>query len=724
MMTHTLSNLIKTEYLKSIIFPLVVIESMLLMAYFWSNSFVNDVTKNALIVETKANIKEISQHSANVINSEFISIANVTSLFQKEHENFFSNYDPSQVKLTDSFYTQMADGVILNKPRDKNSCSLFFSNAEQNSPNRMAKAIASEKLDYFYNAALKTNSNIAQLYFNSYDSMNRLCPFMTDASAQYDHNINIPIFNFYFEADLAHNPEKKVVWTDAYLDPAGLGWMISAIAPVYKGDFLEGVVGVDVTIDKLIHTILSIKLPYVSMALMVDKKGNILAMNGDLEHVLGIKELKEHEYKEPVAQTITKPKDFNLLENTTNALAMHLANSIKLNLPLTEYNSEQSNFLVTQNTIQETGWKLILLLNKESLLASTVALKNKIDFIGYIAIGFMALFYLLFLAIIIKRSRNFSKLILTPLHNLVDATKDLKSTMTIRKLEHSHISEIDTLLDNFTSMSQELQELYESLDNKIRAGILENMETQKVMIYQSRLAQMGEMISMIAHQWRQPLGSISTVTAGIKLKQKLKKFDLETLDGRNAQIEYLNTAVDKIENYIHFLTTTIDDFRNFFKPDQEQVETTMKEIVDHALKIIGKSLEVHNITVLRRDESLRPFLTYSTQMTQVLINIIKNAQDALLEHKVEHGHLSIHSYETNQTFILEIEDNAGGIPEEIIDKIFDPYFSTKTDKNGTGLGLYMSKTIIEEHCRGILKAINTENGVKFVITIRGDSRAD
>lgn len=722
-MTKTLSNLIKTEYLKSIIYPLVLIETMLLIAYFWSNSFVNDATKNALIEETKVNIKEISSRSADVINSEFKSIANVTLLFQKEHEDFFSDFDPLHVKSFDPLYSQTTDGVIINKQRQKDSCSLFFTNAKQNEPNRMAKAIATEKMDYFYNAALKTNENIAQLYFNSYDSMNRLCPYMTDALSQYDHDMNIPTFNFYFEADLAHNPEKKVVWTDAYLDPAGLGWMISAIAPVYKGNFLEGVVGLDVTIDKLINNILSIKLPYVSMGLMVDKKGNILAMSDGLEPLLGLKELKTHEYDTPVAQTITKPKDFNLLENKTNPLAIHLGQTIKSNLALSEYTSAHSSFLITQNTINETGWKLMILLDKESLLASTVALKKKTDFIGYIAIGLMALFYLLFLGLIIKRSRNFSKLILTPLHNLVDATKDLKSKMSINKLDPSHISEIDTLLDNFTSMSHELQELYESMDNKIRIGVLENMETQKVMIYQSRLAQMGEMISMIAHQWRQPLGSISTVAAGIKLKQKLKKFNLETPEGRNEQLEYLNTAVDKIENYIHFLTTTIDDFRNFFKPDQQQEKTTLKDIVDNAFKIIGKSLEVHKITISRIDESLTPFMTYGTQMAQVLINIIKNAQDAIMENKIEEGRIIIHSYEENNAFILEIEDNAGGIPETIMDKIFDPYFSTKTDKNGTGLGLYMSKIIIEEHCNGKLKAINTENGVKLMIIIEGDSSA-
>ena len=155
----------------------------------------------------------------------------------------------------------------------------FFSTVQKENPNRLAKAIATEKLDPFYNALLETNPNISQVYFNSYDSMNRLCPFVSNALDIYADTISIPTYNFYYLADAAHNPGRGVVWTDAYLDPAGAGWMISAIAPVYKGDFLEGVVGIDVTIEHLIRNMLSLELPYRSMSMIVDEHGSILAMS-------------------------------------------------------------------------------------------------------------------------------------------------------------------------------------------------------------------------------------------------------------------------------------------------------------------------------------------------------------------------------------------------------------------------------------------------------------
>lgn len=724
MIQNTLSKLIKKEYIKSIIYPLFLIEAMLLGAYFWSNAYVNETTKNALIEESKVHIKEISKRSATIINNEFKTISDITSLFQKEHENFFSSYTPSQINLKDSAYSLRDTGVISNIQKREDSCTLFFSNVNKQMPYRLEKAIATEKLDSFYNAVLNTNANIAQVYFNSHDSMNRLCPFMPDALNQYAHDINIPTFNFYYLADQAHNPLKKVVWTDAYLDPAGLGWMLSAIAPVYKEDFLEGVVGIDVTIDQLITNILSIQLPYTSMAMLVDEKGNILGMSKALEAYLGIQELTSHRYNAPIETTMSKPQDFNLFTNKTNLLAMSLSRILQENNGMSEFHGDAVDFLITQHSIPQTRWKFVLLLDQDSLLANSTKLKAKTNFIGFVALGLMALFYLIFLFALLSRANQFSNQILSPLYELIEATKKFKDKLTTTTIERSNILEINTLLDNFTAMSQELQELYDSMDKKIKEGVIENMETQKMMIYQSRLAQMGEMISMIAHQWRQPLGSISAITASVKLKQSLKKFDLESEQGRMDQEVFLTTSIGKIDNYIQFLTTTIDDFRNFFRPEQQQERSSLKIIIERAVNLIGKSLEVHKIALHVNNTSKNDLVTYETQVMQVIINILKNAQDVILEKKLENGTIWLCAYEENAFFVITIEDNAGGIPEAIITKIFDPYFSTKTERNGTGLGLYMSKTIIEEHCHGSLYVENTPAGAKFIIKIRGEYSAN
>jgi C4-dicarboxylate-specific signal transduction histidine kinase len=713
MIVSSLRKLIRKEYLRSILVPLIVIEVMLLIAYFWSNTYVSKATQSALVQETKANIAEISKRAAKVIDLEFESIASITSVYAKIHENFFKDYDPLKINAINENYFQTSTGVISNKKVNDGDCTLFFSSALKDSPNRMEKAIATKKLDPFYNMIINANKNIAQVYFNSFDSMNRLCPFMDDALAQYPHDIDIPKYNFYYLADLTHNPKKEVVWTEAYLDPAGQGWMVSALAPIYRGDFLEGVVGIDVTIDKLITNMLSIKLPYKSSAMLVDKEGNILAMDSSLEPILGIKELKSHEYDKPVTATISKPQDFNLFKNDKNAVSAFLADAIKRNANIAEFGSKDLHFLLTQNDIPQTSWKLLLLLDKDSLLVSSEKLKKQAYMIGFIAIGGMILFYFIFLAWVLRRAHFFSQTILKPVDELIHATDKMKDTLKDSPLSKTPIEEFNKLLENFSSMSGKLRELYKHMDEQIKDEVRKNRDKDKHILQQSRLAQMGEMISMIAHQWRQPLGSISTVAASVKVKLALKKFDLSTEDGREGMEKYLIESVNKIEEYVKFLTTTIDDFRNFFKPEKREESVALAMLIDRTYLVVGKALEVNGITLERDERSKRHLILYSNETMQVILNLLKNAEDAIKERNPKIKKIWIRTYDRQDESILEVEDSAGGIDEKIMEKIFDPYFSTKEEKNGTGLGLYMCKTIIQDHMGGRISVENTENGALF-----------
>jgi len=243
----------------------------------------------------------------------------------------------------------------------------------------------------------------------------------------------------------------------------------------------------------------------------------------------------------------------------------------------------------------------------------------------------------------------------------------------------------------------------EELNLEIQEKNEEHRVQQELMQQQHRLAQMGEMISMIAHQWRQPLSAITAVTASMQVKAQMHLLTEENT------IEMLN----KINHFSSHLSETINDFRNFFKPNKQQVKTDYKKMLDSIFLMIENSLEVYNIKVTLHVHQRKTFLTYESEVKQVLLNLIKNAEDALVENQVENPEIIIEIDEMKCT----ITDNAGGIPEEILPKIFDPYFSTKMKKNGTGLGLYMSKIIIEDHCRGILNVENTKLGARFTIEL-------
>ncbi len=230
----------------------------------------------------------------------------------------------------------------------------------------------------------------------------------------------------------------------------------------------------------------------------------------------------------------------------------------------------------------------------------------------------------------------------------------------------------------------------------------------QILFRQSRMAQMGEMISMIAHQWRQPLNAITLTTAALELKINDDTYDKT----------FFQSRLKRISRYVLHLSSTIDDFREFFKSDKMKQEISFCTIVKDTLELVRVSLENKNITVLTEYNCTCNMFSYKNELLQVAMNLIKNAEDALLDNKIINPTINIKCYSDENQSVLEIGDNAGGIDTSIIDKVFDPYFSTKEEHNGTGLGLYMSKMIVEEHCKGLLSVQNSSVGAVFKIELK------
>jgi len=285
------------------------------------------------------------------------------------------------------------------------------------------------------------------------------------------------------------------------------------------------------------------------------------------------------------------------------------------------------------------------------------------------------------------------------------------------KSKHNSLHDLNTHLeDEVTRKTLELKGLNASLEERIEEAISDLQQKEKLLRQQSRHAQMGEMIAMIAHQWRQPLSAISATAFSIIVKSKRKKFDLSTPQAQNIHLEYLEKNLESIQGYVQFLSQTIDDFRNFFKPEKFKEYCLINHLTDKALQIIEIPMQNNNITIKTKLDSVQSVKLFKNEITQVILNILKNSEDNFMEKKVSGGEILIYTYDQEKSIILEISDNGGGIKEEIIEKIFDPYFSTKKEKNGTGLGLHMSKVIIEEHNHGKLKVENRDKGVCFIIT--------
>ncbi|QKF77725.1 ATP-binding protein [Arcobacter defluvii] len=260
----------------------------------------------------------------------------------------------------------------------------------------------------------------------------------------------------------------------------------------------------------------------------------------------------------------------------------------------------------------------------------------------------------------------------------------------------------------------ELKKLNDNLKKEIEEEVEQNRQKDNMLFQQSKMASMGEMIENIAHQWRQPLSFISTSASGIKLNKEYHTLTDEILD----------EAIENIMNSTQFLSNTIDDFRDFYKIDKIKDKFNVKEIIHKTLKLTTSRFTSRSIQVIEDCDDVFVF-GFENELVQVFINILNNARDELEKLPYEERFIFITIKKEKNEAYISLKDNANGIEPTILEKIFDPYFTTKGSDKGTGIGLFMSKEIIEKHFNGKIIAVNENfiynkkeyNGANFIITI-------
>ncbi len=254
---------------------------------------------------------------------------------------------------------------------------------------------------------------------------------------------------------------------------------------------------------------------------------------------------------------------------------------------------------------------------------------------------------------------------------------------------------------------QKLSGLNTLLQEKVDEALVQVRQNDQVLIEKSRLAAMGEMIEQIAHQWRQPLQTLALINQNLYFKVQL---------GTVHKDDCVN-AHDKINDQLQYMSQTIDDFRNFSQPHKEKEVFVLEEVLKSALNLSEGSLKYAKIQA--HNFSKEEHLCYGMrhEMMQVFMNLIKNVQDVVLQNKLRNIWIKFFIEKKGEETVIRVEDNAGGIDEEIIEKVFKPYFSTKTGHEGTGIGLYMSREIIEQSMSGRINVTNSEHGAVFEIVL-------
>jgi len=365
----------------------------------------------------------------------------------------------------------------------------------------------------------------------------------------------------------------------------------------------------------------------------------------------------------------------------------------------------------------ETRKNVTRILNSQTEQMKEIVKENEFEIQEYIKslINELTVVTLMMIILVIFIALWLSSYISKKIEHLLIGTNKFANNELDYRIKVTSKDEIGKLEESFNNMAGQIQklideekELNETLEQRVKEEIEKQRQQEQILIQQSKLASMGEMIGNIAHQWRQPLNALSLVIQNIQFS-----YQMEELND-----EFMDKSVKKANLLTGTMSKTIDDFRSFFKPNKTKENFSLNDAVKNAVDLVEPTFEHHEIKIIVNNCDTNIMINgYKNEFSQAILNLLNNAKDAFNGISKEEKEVKLSYFEKNNFAIIEIEDNATGIDKDIINKVFDPYFTTKEEGKGTGIGLYMSKTIVENNMSGNLEVENVEDGVKFIIKL-------
>lgn len=401
------------SFLKTALVPFLIIELGFIIIYFSTSMWSRQETTNYLHGEVESEMNQLVSEKSNGLQNQLNSVAITAEFLQLRFKDALES-DPildvialdRMATTSDGMYYSLRDSAIGGP-------AVYYSGVKPIGEPEKLKVLKLLGTGPMLKDIIKVQKLASQVYINTFDSLNVIYPYF-DVISQYPAQMDIPTYNFYYEADLKHNPDKQVVWTDAYLDPAGQGWMTSAIAPVYNSDdFLEGVAGIDVTINTFTQQILNMAIPYDGYLMLVDKSGTILALPDSGESDWGIKELNTFHYADAILKDTFKPEDFNLynkeeMKSLISSISTSKTGSGQIVL-------QSTNRLVAWNTVESTGWKLLMIVPEDKVYSSLNHMSAQLFNLGLIMILGLLVFFIFFFYILTRRAEKVASNISMPL---------------------------------------------------------------------------------------------------------------------------------------------------------------------------------------------------------------------------------------------------------------------------------------------------------------------
>ena len=365
----------------------------------------------------------------------------------------------------------------------------------------------------------------------------------------------------------------------------------------------------------------------------------------------------------------------------------------------------------------KTREDVIKILNNQTESMSEIMNENQLEIKDFInaLINELTIITFAMVILVIVIALLMSSYLSKKIENILVGTKKFANNELDYRIKVTSKDEIGQLENSFNEMAGKIEDLIKeekklncNLEQKVQIETSKQKEQEQLLIQQTRLAAMGEMIGNIAHQWRQPLNALGLVLQNLKFSYDMGELDEKMMD----------KSINKADMLTKNMSKTIDDFRNFFKPNKSKEKFGINENVNKAIELVESTFEHHNIKLEKNFSSDElEFHGFPNEFSQVILNILTNAKDAIIENKILNPLVIVETKIENDNICISIKDNANGIDENIVNKIFEPYFTTKDEGKGTGIGLYMSKIIIENNMNGKIEVENSTDGAKFIIKL-------
>ena len=365
----------------------------------------------------------------------------------------------------------------------------------------------------------------------------------------------------------------------------------------------------------------------------------------------------------------------------------------------------------------KTREDVIKILNNQTESMSEIMNENQLEIKDFInaLINELTIITFAMVILVIVIALLMSSYLSKKIENILVGTKKFANNELDYRIKVTSKDEIGQLENSFNEMAGKIEDLIKeekklncNLEQKVQIETSKQKEQEQLLIQQTRLAAMGEMIGNIAHQWRQPLNALGLVLQNLKFSYDMGELDEKMMD----------KSINKADMLTKNMSKTIDDFRNFFKPNKSKEKFGINENINKAIELVESTFEHHNIKLEKNFSSDElEFHGFPNEFSQVILNILTNAKDAIIENKILNPLVIVQTKIENDNICISIKDNANGIDENIVNKIFEPYFTTKDEGKGTGIGLYMSKIIIENNMNGKIEVYNLEKGANFIIKL-------